>query len=349
MIAIGKNHSEAPGCINKDEALEILTGKVPLTEAINRAFIERTKYFSNKVLIHILDNIKNGNCAEDCGYCAQRKNADSGVQEYSLKSGEEIFQDAKDAKDNGAYRFCMVTAGTGPNEAVTNNLARTIDRITKELGMKVCLSAGLLDRKKASTLFEAGLDRYNHNLNTSESHYGEICTTHSFRDRLNTLEAVSEAGIGMCSGLIVGMGEALDDIVQVAFELKRLRVISIPVNFFIPVLGHAVKNPGRLTPEFCVRVLSVFRLINPDSEIRVGAGREGHLRSLQAMSLFPANSLFASGYLNVKGSDVEQTIAMIRDAGFDPEFSGDFKMSAETGENFLYAKNNFPDLYKFKK
>ncbi|MCE9499272.1 MAG: biotin synthase BioB [Leptospira sp.] len=349
MIIKEKNHSESKSIINREEALDILNGKIQLTEAVHRAYSERTKYFSNKVLIHILDNIKNGHCAEDCGYCAQRKNSNSGVQEYSLKSEDAIFQDAINAKNNGAYRFCMVTAGTGPNDILTGKLAGTIERITKDLGLKVCLSAGLLDKEKAKTLRNAGLDRYNHNLNTSESHYDEICSTHSYKDRLNTLEAVSNAGIGMCSGIIIGMGETIDDIVEVAFELKRLNVISIPINFFIPVSGHAIKNPGKLTPEFCLRILCMFRLVNPDSEIRIGAGREGHLRSLQSMALFPANSLFASGYLNVKGSDVEQTISLIRDAGFEPEFSGDFKMSGEIPENFLYENKNFPDLYKFKK
>lgn len=125
----------------------------------------------------------------------------------------------------------MVTSGTGPNQLTTEKLASTIQRITDELNMKVCLSAGLLDVEKAQVLKEAGLDRYNHNLNTSENHYPEICDTHTYLQRAETLDSVSKAGIGMCSGVIVGMGESLQDIVDVAFELKSFRVISIPVNF----------------------------------------------------------------------------------------------------------------------
>ena len=341
--------SQAESIIDKEEALLILEGKSNLLDTLYRANIEREKYFSKKVRIHILDNIKNGNCPEDCGYCAQRKNANSGVQSYSLKPEEEILADAKLAKENGAYRFCIVTAGTGPNEILIDKLSSTIDKITRELGMRVCLSAGSLDEAKTQKLKQAGLDRYNHNLNTSESHYGDICTTHTFQDRLNTLELVKNSDIGICSGLIVGMGESFKDLVDVALTLKRLRVISIPVNFFIPVAGHAIKNPNQLTPELCLRILAVFRLVNPDSEIRIGAGREGHLKSLQAMGLFAANSVFASGYLNVKGSEVNQTIEMIRDAGFEPELE-EGKLPEDLGSTpHLYAKDNIENLYKYKK
>ena len=344
-----KIQSQVESAISKEEALNILEGKTSLLETLYKANVEREKYFSKKVRIHILDNIKNGHCPEDCGYCAQRKNANSGVQTYSLKPEEEILEDAKRAKENGAYRFCIVTAGTGPNEVLINNLSSTITKITRDLGMRVCLSAGLLDEGKAEKLKQAGLDRYNHNLNTSESHYGEICTTHTFQDRLNTLEFVKNSEIGICSGLIVGMGETLSDLVDVAFTLKRLGVISIPVNFFIPVAGHAIKNPGILTPELCLRILSVFRLVNPDSEIRIGAGREGHLKSLQAMGLFAANSLFASGYLNVKGSEVNQTVDMIRDAGFEPELDNGTLLKDLPASSHLYAKENIENLYKYKK
>ncbi len=343
-----KIHSVVPSCITKERALEILNSKTDLMEVVREANIQRETYFTNKVRIHILDNIKNGHCPEDCGYCAQRKNAKSGISQYSLKPAEEIFEDAKKAKENGAYRFCVVTSGTGPNDTYVDSLSSTIKRISSELGLKVCLSAGLLDKEKAAKLKDAGLDRYNHNLNTSESHYGEICTTHSFTDRLDTLEAVSGAEIGICSGIIVGMGESLEDIVEVAFTLKRLNVISIPINFFIPIAGHAIQSPSPLSPELCIRILSVFRLVNPDSEIRIGAGREGHLRSLQALGLFVANSLFVSGYLNVMGTDAAETIQMILDAGFIPEADGDFSLDKFFESEHLYSKDNIQNLYKFK-
>ncbi|MBN8223050.1 MAG: biotin synthase BioB, partial [Spirochaetes bacterium] len=176
-------------------------------------------------------------------------------------------------------------------------------------------------------------------------------TTHSYADRKDTLGALNAAGVGLCSGLIVGMGESDDDIVEAAFALKDFRVISIPVNFFIPVPGHAVRNPRALTPEFCLRVLIMFRLIHPDSEIRIAAGREGHLRGLQSTALMVANSLFASGYLNVKGSNISETVALIRDAGYEPEIEG--ARSAPEGEpgiagDFSYTAENLPRLLKFQ-
>jgi biotin synthase len=343
-----KNQSSEPSMVSPSEALSILDSSMSLPNVVHTASIPREKYFGKKVRIHILDNIKNGHCPEDCGYCAQRKNGNSGIQEFSLKSQEEIFQDAIKAKESGAYRFCMVTAGTGPSEKSILSLSSTIKRISEELGLKVCLSAGLLDSEKAGFLKEAGLDRYNHNLNTSESHYGEICTTHTYNDRIQTLSAMNNAGVGLCSGAIVGMGESNEDLVEIAFKLKELKVISIPINFFIQVSGHAIKNPGNLTPEFCIRILSMFRLVNPDSEIRVAAGREGHLRSLQSLSLFVANSLFASGYLNVKGSDIQQTVQMIGDSGFEVEWEsseGNFILE----ESHPYSSENIKNLYKYKK
>jgi biotin synthase len=340
--------SEAASRITRDEARAILNGEGPLYAWLARAAEAREEFFARNVRIHILDNIKNGNCAEDCGYCAQRKNAGSGIREYPLKNADEIFAEAAQAKASGAYRFCLVTAGTGPSLNTTNSLAQVISRITNELGLKVCLSAGFVDDSKARVLAEAGLDRYNHNLNTSEAHYEAICSTHTFADRTDTLAALTRAGVGLCSGVIAGLGEKPGDLADAAFALKALKVISIPVNFFIPVPGHAIRTPNALTPEYCLRALIVFRLVNPDSEIRIGAGREGHLRGLQSTALMVANSLFASGYLNVQGSNLEETRQLISDAGFVPEFEGDMQMPELASAKIPYARENFPELLKFK-
>jgi len=353
-----KRFSEAPNVISPNEALAILTGETPLYAALALAAAERERWFGKSVRIHVLDNIKNGNCAEDCGYCVQRRGAatpdaatpegSAPIQEFPLKSEEEILADARAAKDSGAYRFCMVSAGTGPSRHTTEKLAKIIGRINSELGMRVCLSAGFVDDAKAQLLSAAGLDRYNHNLNTSAEHYTAICSTHTYADRKETIASLSGAGVGICSGVIAGLGETPADLVAAALELKALRVISIPVNFFIPVPGHAIRETQPLTPEFCLRVLIVFRLINPDSEIRIAAGREGHLRSLQATALMVANSLFASGYLNVKGSDMEQTLQLIADAGYRAEVEGNSQtQGAFSGTQAPYAPENFSRLLKF--
>ena len=183
--------------------------------------------------------------------------------------------------------------------------------------IEVCLSVGILGDEQARILADAGLDRLNHNLNTSESHYPEICSTHTYADRVNTLLAAKKSGIEPCSGLILGMGEQSRDVVEVAFELRELEVPSIPVNFLIPIQGNPVLSDGSLTPERCLRALRLMRLVNPRAEIRVAGGREGHLRGLEPLALWPANSLFVEGYLTTRGDAVAETYRMIHDAGFE--------------------------------
>ena len=201
----------------------------------------------------------------------------------------------------------------------------------------------------AQILKEAGLDRMNHNLNTSERRYDEITSTHSYADRVATLEAAKRNGIESCSGLIVGMGEDSIDIIEVAFKLRELEVPSIPVNFLIPIDGNRVRDDGSLTPDRCLRALCLMRFINPSAEIRVAGGREGHLRSMQPLSLYPANSLFVEGYLTTRGDAVEDTYAMIRDAGFEIEGNDAYDEAARSRSNDQandYANENANDHAK---
>jgi len=218
---------------------------------------------------------------------------------------------------SGATRYCMVLSGRGPTVERTRRIGGLVREIKSRWPIEVCLSAGLMGDEHAQILKEAGLDRMNHNLNTSERRYDAITSTHSYADRVATLEAAKRNGIESCSGLIVGMGEGSPDILEVAFKLRELEVPSIPVNFLIPIDGNQVQNDGSLTPERCLRTLCLMRFVNPTAEIRVAGGREGHLRTMQPFALYPANSLFVEGYLTTKGDPVEETYAMIRDAGFE--------------------------------
>jgi biotin synthase len=185
--------------------------------------------------------------------------------------------------------------------------------------LEVCVSAGLLDEPKAKVLAEAGLDRLNHNLNTSRDHYASICTTHTYDDRLNTLKAAKKHGLETCSGMIVGMGEPPEDVVEVAMTLREIGSESIPVNFLLPFEGNVLDKPTGLTPEYCLRVLCLFRFTNPRAEVRCAAGREYHLRSMEVMAMYPANSLFLDGYLNGRGAERRRTYQMLIDAGFEIE------------------------------
>lgn len=301
------------------DLMAALDAGFPLDELLAIAEEPRRRHFGNKIQVHILDNIRNGHCPEDCGYCAQRKSASAEeIPAYSLKQEEEILREAERAYKSGAYRFCLVTSGTGPTEKHAIKYAELVKKIKERYPMRLCLSAGIIkDPKFAEILKEAGLDRYNHNLNTSAEHTAQIVSTHTFEDRVRTIEHMKEAGVSICSGVIVGMGETNRDIASVAVRLKQLEVPSIPVNFFLPVPGHEVTAAQQLSPDFCLRVLSVFRIANPTAEIRVAAGREIHLKEKQPDALRVANSLFVSGYLNVKGSDATETYAMIRESGFE--------------------------------
>jgi biotin synthase len=305
---------EPPG---QAEALWILDGEdVQLLPLLHAAYRPRERHFGRRVMVHVLNNVQNGLCQEDCGYCAQSRDSSAAIRKYPMKSEEEILAGAERAARAGATRYCMALSGRGPTLEYTRRLAQIVRRIKQRYPIQVCLSVGLLDETRARILAEAGLDRLNHNLNTSESHYPEVCSTHTYADRVGTLTAAKKCGVEPCSGVIVGMGETSRDLVEVGFALRELEVRSIPVNFLIPIEGNPVESDGSLTPERCLRALCLMRLINPSAEIRVAGGREGHLRSLEPLSLWPANSLFVEGYLTTRGEAVEATYRMIREAGF---------------------------------
>jgi len=310
--------------IDRTGALRVLSDQtLPILPLAHSAGLIRRHFFTNRVQIHMLHNVQCGACPEDCGYCGQAKTSDAPIAAHKLKSRDEILADAQRAKEQGAFRYCMVLSGTGPDDHDIDHMAECIAEVKSRFGLETCLSSGLMDEAKAKRLKAAGLDRLNHNLNTSADHYPSICTTHTYADRLTTLRAARAAGLSVCSGLIVGMGETLDDLVDVALALRELGAESIPVNFLIPIAGNAISEPtcaGKLlTPLFCLRVLCMMRLVNPSAEVRLAAGREIHLRTLQPIALEPANSLFIDGYLLTKGSPAVETIRMIHDAGFELE------------------------------
>jgi len=292
---------------------------VELLSLVQAAFAPRLHYFGRKVMVHVLNNAQNGLCPEDCGYCAQNKDSQAEIRKYAMKSDEELLAAAELAAKAGASRYCMAISGRGPSVQRARQLAGIVRKIKDRYPIEICISGGLLGDEHAQILAEAGLDRFNHNLNTSEAHYDKICTTHTYQDRIDTLNALKRNGIEPCSGLIIGMGEQTGDIVDVAFALRRLEVPSIPMNFLIPIDGNQVVSDGSLTPERCLRAICMMRLVNPRAELRLAGGREGHLRALGALALWPANSLFVEGYLTTRGDAVRATYQMIHDAGFEVE------------------------------
>lgn len=303
--------------IPEDLAAEILTSKsIEVLPLMNAAFEVRKKFRQMDVTVHIINNAQNGRCQEDCHYCAQAKTSEAGIEEYPIKTNAEFMAEAHNAYKKGAHRYCMVFAGRGPSMSRTETLAKLIKQIKEKYPIEICVSAGLLDENKARILKEAGLDRLNHNLNTSERHYPSICTTHTYQDRLQTLQAAKTVGLDVCSGLIVGMNEETKDILECAYRLREIGSKSIPVNFYMPIKGTKLDFEPNLTPDKCLKILALFRFINPTAEIRAAAGREIHLRDLEVLAFYAADSLFLDGYLNTKGSARQKTLKMLQDAGF---------------------------------
>jgi biotin synthase len=296
-------------CLLTDSRVELL----PLLDA---AFQVRKHFHGKEVTVHIINNVSNGLCSEDCNYCPQSKSSSAGIVAYTEKTEKEIIAEAKQAYAAGAHRYCMVYAGRRPDRLRTERIANLVRTIKEQYPLEVCVSAGIMDDESTRLLKEAGLDRLNHNLNTSAGRYGEICSTHTFADRLNTLKAARKAGLEVCSGIIAGMGETAGELIELALILRNLAAKSIPINFLLPIAGTRLENAPNLSPEYCLKILCLFRFLNPQAEIRTAAGREYHLRSMEVMSLYPANSLFMDGYLNTRGKSRKDTLRMIIDAGF---------------------------------
>lgn len=306
--------------LDRAYGLRILTDpSVEILPLLHAAFRVRRHYFGRGVRLNILNNVQNGYCPEDCNYCAQSATSTAAIEQHRMKSNAEVLQEAEHAYKSGAFRYCVVLSGRGPNNDRIEHMADLVRQVKSQFPLEVCLSAGFIDETMASTLKKAGLDRYNHNLNTAEEHYNTLCNTHTYNDRLSTLKSARSQGLEVCSGLIIGMGESPEDIFEVAQTLRNVQARSIPVNFYVHVEGNRMGELNLLTPERCLRTLCLFRFANPDAEIRAAGGREVHLRTLTPLSLYPANSLFSQGYLNTQGQNTEQTLLMIKDAGFEIE------------------------------
>ena len=293
-----------------------------LLDLLAAAYRIRFAHFGNKVKLNYLVNAKSGLCPEDCTYCSQSKDSTADIDEYRLLSQDQIVEKADHAARLHAGTCCIVISAKGPSDREVEHVAGAIERIRgRHPEMKICACLGILREGQAERLAEAGADRYNHNLNTAPSHYEEVCSTHSYADRLATVESAKKAGISPCSGVIVGMGETRDQVVESAFALKALDVDSIPVNFLIAIEGTpiAAQPLDALDPRYCLKVLSMYRFVNPTKEIRVSAGREVHLRNLQPLALYAANAMFLADYLTEPGQAPEMDAQIVADLGFEWE------------------------------
>jgi len=309
------------GSVDRAQASAIL--KVPdedLSELLHAAFRIRKRYWGRRVKLCMLRNARSGLCAEDCHYCSQSAISHAAIPRYRLDSVAELLAGARRAVASGARRYCMATSGRGPSEA---DVARFTDAARAIKGeypaLELCVSLGLMGEEAARELKAAGIGWVNHNLNTSRRFHPEICTTHSYDDRLATVRAVRRAGLSICCGGIIGMGETQEDVIDLAFALRDLRVDSLPVNFLHPIEGTQLVQRRELGPGYCLRALCLFRFTNPESEIRVAGGRELNLGWFQSLALYPANSIFIEGYLTTPGQAAAAARRMVTDMGFEVE------------------------------
>ena len=313
-------HSEPP---SREETEEVLNADDDFLPILHAAFQVRRRHFGRKVQIHLLVNAKSGLCPEDCAYCSQSSVSSAQIDKYQLIDEAALLEGARRAVDARSRRYCVVISGRGPNEEEIEHIGSAVRRIKSTYDISVCCSLGILDGETARRLREAGVDRLNHNLNTSERFYPEICTTHTYQDRISTLGAARGAGLELCSGVIFGQGETNEDVYEMCRAMRDLQPESIPVNFLHAIPGTPLENVPKLGAARCLRLLCLMRFFNPRSEIRVAGGREAQLGSLQPLALYPANSIFVAGYLTTPGQPPDEAHRMIQEMGFEVDVVGE--------------------------
>jgi biotin synthase len=307
--------------LTREEALSILTSNDDaLLEVVSIARRVREKFFGKRVKLNYLVNVKSGLCPEDCHYCSQSKDSEAPIEKYPLMSSDEIISLVERGMSVGAKRACLVASGRGPGNRELSSFCDAVKTLKeKHPQMEVCACLGLLMDGQADKLKEAGVFAYNHNINTSRSHYEKICGTHGYDDRIDTIAKAKCSGLSSCSGVLAGMGETNEDLVETALTLREQGAESIPINFLIAIEKTPLHNVNNLTPQRCLRILAMFRLMNPSIEVRIAGGREVHLRTLQPMGLMIANSIFIGDYLTTQGQSPTQDLEMIRDLGYHIE------------------------------
>lgn len=307
-------------CLTVEEGLAVLDADdeeiLPLTHA---AFTVRKHYYGRKVKLNMIVNAKSGLCPEDCGYCSQSIVSTAPIRKYSMLDKDTLLAGAREALARKAGTYCIVAAGKGPTDRELDQVVEAVREIRDTMPLKICACLGILRGDQAKRLAEAGVHRYNHNLNTSRENYPSITTTHTYDQRVETVNQVKTHGMSPCSGVIIGLGETNREIVDMAFALRELDADSIPVNFLNAIPGTPLEKAGRTPALKALKVLALFRLICPSKEIRVAGGREVNLRTLQPLSLYAANSLFVGDYLTTEGQEVSADHRMIEDLGFEIE------------------------------
>ncbi|MBN2453822.1 MAG: biotin synthase BioB [Candidatus Omnitrophica bacterium] len=297
----------------KDQDINKLL-KLPLAELMALADGIRRRTTGDTLELCGIMNAKSGLCGEDCKFCAQSSCHSTSAEAYPLKRTEEILERASRARDIGAGRFGIVTSGNALMKEDLEAIARAITRIKKEIDIEICASLGELSREDLAFLKRAGLSRYHHNIETSPGFFPKIVSTHSFRDRVRTIKAAKEAGLKVCAGGIIGMGETWSDRIDMALALKELDADSVPLNILIPVKGTGLEGIKVVSCADVIRTIAIFRIILEDKIIRLAAGRESALKDFQAMAFMAgASAMMIGGYLTVKGRAPEEDLRLVKE------------------------------------
>ncbi len=274
------------------------------------------KFNGDKVDVESLINAKSGNCPEDCSFCAQSSFYDSGITKYPLLTKERILEKAKIAKENGSSSFCLVCAYKSPPEKDFHEICEIIQAIKSSIDIEVNVSLGFMTPQRARKLKSLDVKRYNHNLETSESYFSQICRTHDFYDRLNTARIVKAEGLELCCGGIIGMGETPIQRIELAFSIASLRPDEVPLNILIPKRGTPFHNLPSLHPMEIIKTIAIWRFIIPKTILKIAGGREVHLRDAEEFALKAgANGIITGGYLTTTGNYFDKDISMIRKIG----------------------------------
>ena len=312
--------------LSREDALAILnTPDESLEELISFAETFRRKYKGNHVSIHILTNARSGNCSQDCAYCAQSCRSKADIDKYKWVADEKLYEDNDFVNEHHLSRHCIGLSGMKFTDAEIEVLAEKIRKMKAD-GTHLCCSIGFLTEHQAKVLKDAGLDRINHNLNSSRNYYPNICSTHTFDQRVANIRMLQGLGYEICSGGIIGMGESREDVVDMLMELREIQPEALPINFLLPIPGTPLEHADMsvLSTAYCMKVLCLARLLVPKADIRCAAGREVYFKGEENMLLRVVDSIFASGYLTAGGQGIRDTIQAIEAAGFTYEIESDF-------------------------
>jgi biotin synthase len=293
-----------------------------LLSLLDQASKARDANFGRKVSMCAIVNAKSGGCPEDCAFCPQSHVAKSDIARYSLMTTEQILAGAREAKEGGAGAYSIVLSGTALRARKEVDLVKHCISEIAALGLLPCASIGLVDPQIMRELAQAGLKRIHHNLETARSYFPQICTTHPYDQDIETIQLAKQLGLSVCSGGIMGMGESLEQRVELAKTLSDLRVNSVAMNFYVPIAGtrlsDRLQGKSDLTPIDCLKAVAVYRLMLPWADITVCGGREHNLRELQPLLLSAgANRLMSGNYLTTSGRDFKRDVQMIQDMGFE--------------------------------